>query len=156
MNEFYRSEDAQQILHLAIARQAEAGELSRVQLFEIAAELNISAADLQAAEQDWLSRRGEFEERRAFNLFRRGKFQQRLGRYLIVNLFLILLNLLTAGGLTWSLYIGLAWGVGVALDAWKTYRMNGEDYEEAFQRWRQKRQIKQTFNNLLNRWLSVH
>ena len=34
----YRSEDAQQILNIAIARQAEAGELTRTQLLEVAAD----------------------------------------------------------------------------------------------------------------------
>ena len=56
--EIYRQEDAQQILQLAIARQAEEGELSRVQLFEIAAELNIAPADIQAAELEWFANKG--------------------------------------------------------------------------------------------------
>jgi hypothetical protein len=155
MTELYRSEDAQQILQLAIARQTEVGELSRDQLFEIAAELNIAPADIVAAEQEWLTRRGELEEQRSFDLLRRHKFQQRFVRYLIVCAFLILLNLLTGHTLSWSLYVVLSWGVGVALDAWRTFYLSGEEYEEAFQRWQQKRRLKKTVNNLLNRWLSA-
>ena len=155
MTELYRSEDAQQILHIAIAKQAEAGELTRTQLYEIAAELNIAPSDMQAAEQEWQIRRGESTERQAFDLQRRQRFQRRFARFAIVNGFLLLLNLLLSGGLGWSLYILLGWGVGVALDAWKTFQLSGEDYEEAFIRWRQKRQIKRSVSTLVNRLLSI-
>ncbi|MCU0566401.1 MAG: 2TM domain-containing protein [Oculatellaceae cyanobacterium Prado106] len=153
MNEIYRQEDAQQILQLAIARQAEAGELSRTQLFEIAAELNISPADIQAAEQEWLTYRGELQERQDYNRCRRDKFQQGFVKYLIVNGFLVAIDLLTGGGISWSLYVILGWGLGVALDAWKSYRTEGEAYEAGFQRWRQTRQLKKSLNTFVNRVL---
>jgi 2TM domain len=155
MTELYRSEDAQQILHIAIAKQAEAGELTRTQLYEIAAELNIASSDMQAAEQEWKILQGESVERRAFDLQRRQRFQRRFARFAIVTGFLMLLNLLLSSGLGWSLYILLGWGVGVALDAWKTFKLSGEDYEEAFIRWRQKRQIKRSVSTLVNRLLSI-
>lgn len=152
MTELYRSEDAQQILQIAIARQAEAGELTREQLYEIAAELNIAAADIEAAEQEWLMRRGEAAERAAFIRFRQSKFQRRLVKYAIVNIFLIALNLLTSPGVLWSLYITLFWGIGVALDAWKTYRINDVEFEEAFQQWQQRQQLKRSVSTILNRF----
>lgn len=155
MIELYRSEDAQQILQIAIARQAEVGELTRSQLFEIAAELNIAPADIEAAEREWLTRQGETVERNAFNLQRRHRFQQRFAKFAIVNSFLVVLNLLSGSGLSWSLYILLFWGVGMALDAWKTFRLGGEDYEEAFLRWRQRRQLKKSVSTLVNRVLSL-
>jgi 2TM domain len=155
MMELYRSEDAQQILQIAIARQAEAGELTRTQLYEIASELNIAPADIQAAEQEWMVRQGESIERTAFDLQRRQRFQQRLAKFAIVNGFLISLDLLGGGGLAWSLYVLLGWGVGMALDAWKTFKLGGEDYEEAFVRWRQRRQLKKSMSTLVNRVLSL-
>ena len=155
MTELYRSEDAQQILHIAIAKQAEAGELTRTQLYEIAAELNIASSDMQAAEQEWKILQGESVERRAFDLQRRQRFQRRFARFAIVTGSLMLLNLLLSSGLGWSLYILLGWGVGVALDAWKTFKLGGEDYEEAFIRWRQKRQLKRSVSTLVNRLLSI-
>jgi hypothetical protein len=155
MTELYRSEEAQQILQIAITRQAEAGELTRSQLYEIAAELNIAAADMQAAEQEWMTRQGESQERQTFNSQRHQRFQQRLVKFAIVNGCFLLLNLLTAPALSWSLYILLFWGIGIALDAWKTFQLGGEDYEEAFQRWRQQRQLKKSVSTLLNRLLSI-
>jgi hypothetical protein len=153
MAEIYRQEDAQQILNLAIARQTEASELSRVQLYEIAAELNISPADLEAAEQEWLTHQDELSEKRIFDQYRHGKFRQSLAKYLIVNAALVLLDLFTGGGfrLSWSLYIVLFWGVAVALEAWQTYQLSPEDYENAFRRWRQRRQLKRSVSSFVNR-----
>jgi hypothetical protein len=152
MNELYRSEDAQQILQIAIARQTEEGDLSRAQLYEIASELNISVADMEAAEQQWLMRQGEQEERNAFVRFRQGKFQRRLAKYAIVNIFLISLNLLTTPGVLWALYVAVFWGMGVALDAWKTYQTSDLEFEEAFENWRQRQQLKRSVSTVLNRF----
>jgi 2TM domain len=153
--EIYRQEDAQQILHLAIARQAEEGELSRTQLFEIAAELNISPADIRAAELEWIANKGVLQEQASFNLFRRGKFQRQFTKFLIINGFFVALDLLTGSGIDWSLYVLLFWGLGMSLNAWKTFQTSGEEYDIAFQRWRQTRQLKKSVNGLLNRMLGV-
>lgn len=153
MIELYRQEEVQQILQLAIARQSQSGELTREQLVEIAADLGISLSELQTAEREWLVQREEQQEQQLFNRDRQGKFRQHLTKYAITNLFLIVLNLMGSGELTWSLYFLLAWGLGLSLDGWKAYQMHGEQYEYAFQKWRRKRQLKQTVNTILDRVL---
>lgn len=155
MTEFYRQEDVQQILQLAIARQVHGEDLSRAQLLEIAAELDISPDNLRAAEQEWLVRRKEVQERQIFNTYRQERLQQHLVKYTITNIFLILLDFLTTGGFSWSLYVLLIWGVGLALHAWQTYRTKGDRYEEQFQKWYRRRLLKKTVNNFLNRWLKA-
>ncbi|ARV62952.1 hypothetical protein BZZ01_09990 [Nostocales cyanobacterium HT-58-2] len=153
----YSQEDIQQILHLAIARQAddENKEFSYDQLLEIAAELEISPEILQQAERDWLDQQGEMLQRQAFNAHRHGRFKKRFGNYAIVNVFLLTVDLLGGGGLSWSLYILLCCGLGAGLDAWNTFQTKGEDYELAFQRWRRKHQVKKFFNTVVNRWLKA-
>ncbi|MDX2216209.1 MAG: 2TM domain-containing protein [Oculatellaceae cyanobacterium bins.114] len=153
MTDLYSQEDVQEILHLAIARQTDAGELTRAQLLEIADELGISTTDLQLAEQEWIARQGENRERQAFNLYRRHRLKQRSIRFAIVNAFLILLNLLTSGGVTWSLYVLLGWGVLMALSAWKLQQTDGDDYEDAFQKWRRRRLIKRSISSFFDRWM---
>ncbi|MCG8366064.1 MAG: 2TM domain-containing protein [Pseudanabaenales cyanobacterium] len=155
MNDLYPSEDAQQILQIAIARQTEAGELSRDQLLEIASELGIPEDTLWAAEQEWLSQRGVAQDQQTFDAYRRQKFQHHLVRYIAVNLFLLLLNLLIGEGFSWSLYVLLGWGLGLALHAWSTFQPKGFKYEEEFQKWRRRRQFKESFNSLLNRFLKI-
>ena len=142
--ETYSQEDIQQILNLAIAKQHTEEELTRQQLWEIASELDISNAIIQAAETDWLERKAIDRKRSAFNLYRRQKFNQKLIKYAIVNTFLVSFNLIAAGALTWSLYVLLFWGLGVALNGWRAYQCKGEAYERAFQRWSFQNEVKQT------------
>ena len=142
--ESYSPEDIQQILQLAIARQADREELSREQLWEIAAELDIDANSLQAAERDLLEGKIIAEKRKAFDLYRRNNLKQKTTKYVIVNIFLVSFNIITAGTLTWSLYVLLFWGLALALKAWKTFQSHGEEYERAFQRWDFQNQVKQT------------
>ena len=140
----YSQEDIQQILNLAIAKHHTEEELTRQQLWEIASELDISNAIIQAAERDWLEQKVVDRQRHAFDLYRRQKFNQKLTKYAIVNTFLVSFNLIAAGTLTWSLYILLFWGLGVALSGWRAYQSKGEAYERAFQRWSFQNEVKQT------------
>lgn len=151
----YHQEDIQQILQIAIARQAYEGEFSREQLLEIAAELEISPECLQVAEREWLAQQADLQKRQDFNAYRRGQLQKRFGNYAIVNSFLVLLNLVNAGELSWSLYILLFWGLGLGLNAWNTYQSKGEEYERAFHKWHRQHQLKQSLNTALNKWLKA-
>lgn len=151
----YSPEDIQQILNIAIARHHSDEELSRQQLWEIASEMDISNAVIQSAEKDWLEKKVVDRQRRAFDVYRRQKFQQKLTKFAIVNTFLISLNLITIGTISWSLYILLFWGLGVALDGWKTYQSQGEAYEKAFQRWSFQNEVKQTMTTVWTRLRKV-
>jgi hypothetical protein len=151
----YQQEDIQQILNLAIARQASSGEFSREQLEEIATELGISTQTLREAEQEWLVKQGSQQQRQEFNLYRRRQLQQRGAKFLIFNSFLVGLNFISAGVLSWSLYILLFWGLGLALNTWNTLQMQGEEYEQAFQRWNRKQQISTSISNLFNSFVKA-
>jgi 2TM domain len=153
INQIYGSEDAQAILQIAIGQKEENGELSRAQLFEIAAELGISEQDIVAAEQQWLANRGEFQQKLAFNSYRRGKLRKNLTKYGIVNTFLVLLNLAASHELSWSLFILLGWGLGLSLNAWNVYQTEGEDYEQAFQRWRLKKQVGESIGTAADKFM---
>ncbi|MGK7873807.1 MAG: 2TM domain-containing protein [Xenococcaceae cyanobacterium] len=147
----YNQEELQQILQLAIARKECDGELSREQLWEIAAELGIDKNSIQAAEQDWLQGQLVEQKRQAFDAYRRERLKQKAIKYLIVNTFLVSLNFFSASTLSWSLYILLLWGLLLSLDAWKTFQSKGEAYEQAFQRWNLKQEMKLSMQSLWDR-----
>lgn len=151
----YHQEDIQQILQIAIARQAYEGEFSREQLLEIAAELEISPECLQFAEQEWLVQQSDNQERRQFNLVRRKRLQKRFGNYGLVNIFFVLLDLVSGGGITWSLYILLFLSFLLGLDVWNKSQIQGEEYEKAFQTWKRTHQIKRSINTFLDRLLKA-
>jgi 2TM domain len=148
----YKQEDVQQILQIAIAR-SQSDEFTRKQLLEIAEELNISSENLALAEQEWLSLQTEQQKRLEFNIYQRKKLSQKLVKYAIVNSFLILLNLVSAGKISWSLYIIILWAIPLVLTAWRTYQKDSEEYEQMFQRWYRNTEIKKTFNNFVIRFL---
>ncbi len=149
----YSQEDVQQILNIALAQHPSAGtELSYAQLLEIADELRISPDTLQLAESTWLAERGTSAKFREFDLYRRSKFQDKLGKYAIVNVGLIALNFLTGFGVPWSLYILLFWGMGFGLDAWKfIYQRQGQAYDRAFQNWQRKQKIQKSITGLIDK-----
>lgn len=149
----YRTEDAQQILKIAIARQAEAGELSRAQLFEIASELNITPSDIAAAEQEWLLQQSEQSERRTFDRIRHDRFLSNCVKSGIISSFFMGMSFLTGWG--WLAYPIWFLVVRLALAAWRTYFLTEEDYRVAFEQWRQRQTLKRSVAGLLNRWLGV-
>ncbi|MEL4898521.1 2TM domain-containing protein [Crocosphaera sp. Alani8] len=154
----YRKEEVQEILHLAIARKTEVEELSRTQLWEIAAELDIDTDVLQLAEKDWLLQKQRQEKKDEFNQHRRRQLKQKFIRYTIVNFFLMLLNFLAIGTLSWSLYVLIILGLPLTLDTFKIFQTEGEEYEKAFQQWYLKKEIKASVSSVWNRikttWLS--
>ncbi|MEM9092986.1 MAG: 2TM domain-containing protein [Cyanobacteria bacterium P01_F01_bin.53] len=158
MDKLYAMEDAQRILQIAIAQETESGELTHQQLLEIAEELNISPATLKNAEQEWHLMQGRAEDHRLFQAQRRQRLQGQLGRYAIVISFLVVLDFVTPGGtflghLGFSLYVALFWGLGLSLKAWRILQTSGERYERELEGWKRKRNMRQTINGVVNRFL---
>ncbi|MBE8966242.1 2TM domain-containing protein [Nostocales cyanobacterium LEGE 12452] len=131
----YDSEDVEQILQKALTRK-DKGEFSREQLLEMASELGISSNILETTEQKWLAQQEEQRLRHRFNAFRRRAFWSNFVSFLAVNLFLILLNLITSPSYFWAIFPVLGWGLGLFFHWWSVYQSKSEDYEIAFQKWR--------------------
>ncbi len=148
---FYSSEEVQQILNLAIVRSSVQPELSRDQLLEIAMDLGMGIDVVQKAEQDWLNLQLVHQKKQDFNLYRRTKLKNRAVRYLIINMFLLSANLMSAGYLAWLFYLSLFWGLTIALEFWKTLQTKGEDYERDFLHWKLKKQMKQSLFSIWNK-----
>jgi len=146
----YTPEAVQEILNLAIARKGEQEDLSREQLWEIATELDIPQEYIQAAEEDWLSRQQIDLKKQEFNLYRRAQLQQSLAKYIIINGCLVGINLISLGTLSWSLYILIIWGSGLSLKAWKTLQTQGKNYEQEFESWYIRQEVKRSLGNF---WL---
>ena len=127
MADSYSQEDIQQILALALKQEWEQEEFSPGQLGEMATELGISPQKLERAEQQWFERKHEQNARRALMINRRRKFQKHLASYVVVNIFLVIIDLITDGHLDWAYWPILGWGIGLALDAIKTYQRLGSD-----------------------------
>ena len=155
MADLYASEEAQQILQIAITKDTESGELTRVQLAEIAAELNIAPETLWSAEREWITMQSESSQQAVFNQQRRQRFQHHLMRYGIVNAFLLLLNLLMTGGTGFVGFVAITWGIALTLHGLRAYQSNGYRYQRDFEKWRRRQQVKRSVSNLFSRFLGA-
>lgn len=155
MAELYHSDDIQEILCRAIARQAQTDELTERQMLEIADELGISHANLRLAEQEWFTKKGELQERQMYDSHQRREFKNHAVKYGIANGFLFAISTVTFLPISGALFVALLWGLGLSLHGWKIYHCESPTYEAAFQRWRRRRQITRSVNRVLNRWLGV-
>jgi hypothetical protein len=146
--DFYNPEEIQQILHLAIANSSEPRELSRQQLWEIAAELDIDRQLVQQAEKTWLDLQTINQKKQEFNIYRQRKLKNKAVRYLIVNVFLVSVNILSGGFFSWLYYLSLGWGLLLSLETWRTMQSSGDDYERDFQNWQLKNGVKRSLNGI--------
>jgi 2TM domain len=153
----YTQEDIQQILHLAIARQAsdQEKEFTYEQLLEIASELEISPDSLKIAETDWIMQQGEVQQRLAFNTYRQKRFRKHIGNYTIVNGFLLLVDFVGGWSISWALYPLLISLLAVGLEGWNNFNKNTEEYELEFQRWNRRHQRKKIFDSLLSKFIRI-
>lgn len=153
----YTQEDIQQILHLAIVRQASDSEkeFSYEQLQEIASELEISEELLKQAEGDWLVQQGDVQQRLAFSAYRRKQFHKRIGNYAIVNGFLLMVDFVGGWSISWALYPLLISVLAIGLEGWNNLNKNTEEYELEFQKWNRRHQLKKSFNTLLNKFIRI-
>lgn len=134
----YSEEVAKQILKQAVTLESTQSDFSRDELMAMAEELDIPREQVLAAEQKWLAETQVDEERLAFEQHRQQEFRNHLASYVMVNIFLLLINIFT-GGSWWFYWVLLGWGLGLAMHAWRTYQTAGQAYEEEFEEWRMKR-----------------
>lgn len=135
----YTASDVQAILGQALARQHH-NEFSEAQLLEMAQEMGIDPETLDQAKLDWFAEHQDAELRQTFDQKQRQEFKSHLITYVIVNTFLVGLNIAIPGSNPWSLYPLLGWGMGVMLDAAATFKwIDHDDYEKAFKKWKKKR-----------------
>lgn len=132
----YDRDAVQEILQLAIARRNDVESYSRDQLLELADEIGIDRADLYAAEQRWLDQHGDRSERQQFIAAQRQRLKLTLGKFGIINGFLLLIDLVSSGRPDWSITLALGWGMFIALDAWKCLQPGTDEFEKRFQKWR--------------------
>lgn len=153
----YTQEDIQQILHLAIVRQAsdQEKEFTYEQLQEIASELEISDSLLKEAESDWIMQQGEAQQRLAFNTYRQKRFRKHIGNYAIVNGFLLMVDYVGGWSVSWALYPLLISVLAVGLEGWNNLNKNTEEYELEFQKWNRRHQLKKSFNTLISRFIRI-
>jgi ribosomal protein L7/L12 len=137
--QFYDEEEAEQILRLAASLTSPAGAMTRERLLATAAELGITAEAVEMAERQIAKQREANADRAEFDLVQRREFYGHLLTYVLVNGFLVVVNLVTSSAYFWALWPILGWGLGLAFHFVETFCKNSESYQEEFEKWQAKR-----------------
>lgn len=139
----YSEQEAEEILRLASRSTGEG--ISRERLLRMAEELGIPPEAVAAATDTVLTQRTELAERREFVAAQRRSFFNHLMSYIIVNLGLVAINVVTQHRITWAIWSILGWGIGVAMQASQTFFPGSEGHEQEFQKWRAARASGQSY-----------
>jgi len=139
--EQFDDDEMSEILRLAIRKQDSTTSDLRQRLLSVADELGISHEAIVKAEVEY---RQESAKRKELGIYLkevRNALRIHLGVYVIVNVAMAALNLLTwhEDHEIWFPYIILMWGIGVAIHWFVSQRKVDWDDEE-FQKWRIKRE----------------
>ncbi|MEO1146611.1 MAG: 2TM domain-containing protein [Cyanobacteria bacterium J06638_22] len=115
MAEQYSTDQVQQILVQALERNlGEEEGFSRSQLEEMATDLGISSEALARAEQSYQELPAAIPPS-SEQMEKRNEFHRHLRTYAVVNGFLLTLNIILSGTITWAIYPLLGWGMGLLL-----------------------------------------
>ncbi len=125
----YTRDEMHEILRRALERQPERGDISHDEMIEAAREVGIDAEAVESAAHDLVSQRSVVDAEAAELRRRRRRFTRSLGVYLIVNVALAALDLLTTGGVWWFA-VAIIWGIFVALHALSVFVPRHESPEE--------------------------
>jgi len=136
---FYEEDEAEQILNLAASMSSQIGKMSHDRLLETAAELGISREAVEAAERQVTIDRKDKALRKEFDDRQRRELIGHLTSYLVVNAFLLFINLRTTPWHIWAIWPMLGWGIGLVAHANAALFKSSESYRGEFDRWRERR-----------------
>jgi len=136
----YDDDELSEILRLAVRKQESASGDLRRRLLDVADELGISHEAIAEAEAEYRQKVSRQNELALYKKENRNGFRIHSGVYVIVNIFLVGLNLITwqEDKEIWFPYGLLGWGIGLAIHAFVTLR-KVDWQDEEFQKWRRKR-----------------
>lgn len=138
MRQEHQEDEVQEILKRAMHIDSE--KKSRQDALRMsAAELGISEEALAQAEVQYLREKAERDELEAFKAHRRRGIWEHVISYVVVNGFLVAINLLNWNGHFWAAYPLLGWGLGLVLSSVGSFNPNSEDFQKDFAKWKQKR-----------------
>lgn len=131
--------DVEQILKLAVRNAGYTDEAAlRQRLHTAGAELGLSDAQINAAEEQYYREQEEAALRAEFEKKALHEFYEHLWTYLIVNAGLIGFDFLKDGRLTWAYWPVIAWGIAMAIHAYSVFFPSKRDYDEEYQKWKRK------------------
>jgi len=125
----YTQDEVTAIVASALRRQRSRDRVSLEDLVDIAAELGVSRGAVEEAAKHLATERDMEYAREQWLARQRREFRDHAVAYVIVNAFLIVVDLLVSGG-SWWYWALIGWGVGLAFHAYSTFFPNPEEVDK--------------------------
>jgi len=133
-------DDVEAILKIAVNQAGlSSGDSLRERLMLAANELGLSPEQVQEAERQYLVERQEKAELKEFTVRQRREFFSHLSAYLVVNTFLVILNLSLEGTVDWAFWPIFGWGIGIVFSFIGTMLPKSAQFREDFEKWQIKK-----------------
>lgn len=129
----YSREEMQEILRRAMERQTTRGEITHEEMVDAAREVGIDVESIEKAAHELEVHRAVADEEAEEKRRRHARFYRSLAVYGVVNVALLALDLLTAGG-HWWFAVAIVWGIFLALQGLSAFMPRHESPEERQQR----------------------
>jgi len=138
---FRDSDPVEEILNIALENQGGGPDMAmRQRLLTSAAELGISEDAALAAQKQWLEQRKQLAEQQEYRAHVTRSLYTHLGIYAVVNVFLVLMNMLTDHGkIDWAVWPLLGWGIGVGVHLVAALVQLKNPGGDEFEQWRKER-----------------
>jgi len=134
-NRRFTSDEVSAIVRRGLEHQSGSGDISYAELEDIALQSGISAQTLRQAIAEEEAHREREQAKTRWRDRRKSAFYHHLRAYLLVNLFLIAINLLTTpGGYFWAIWPLLGWGLGLGFQAAATFFPNEQKLDRRMHR----------------------
>ncbi len=134
-NRRFTSDEVSAIVRRGLEHQSGSGDISYDELEDIALQSGISAEALQQAMAEEDKHREQEQAKARWRKRRQAAFYHNLRAYVLVNVFLIAINLLTTPhGYFWAIWPMLGWGLGLAFHAAATFFPNGRKLDRHIRR----------------------
>lgn len=136
---FYEEDEAEQILKLAATLSSSTGAMSRERLLQTAAELGITPEAVELAETQFATQKQLARERKQFDLEQRREFNSFVLTFFVITGALLALNIFTGAHFLWAFWLSGLMLIGIAFEAVETFVRGSQAYQEAFAKWKSKR-----------------
>lgn len=149
MEKNFTPEQIEQIIKIALANKTNKATDNKINIYDIAKELNIDESVLNDAIKQYENNAEIDKIRENYIKHKKKKFFEHLFYYVFVNSTLIASNILSEGTISWSLLPLVGWGLGLAINAYKAFNFNEEDFQKFYKKII-RRQKGQKFNQLID------
>lgn len=147
----YSKQEVDRILRRAIEATSSKGDtLSESEILKIAEELNIDKNQVRIAMREDASVT-QFENAKImWRKKKKSEFYQHLTSYVIINGFMIALNIFLSGTLGWAIFPLLGWGLGLAFDFYDSFFPSDEKVEKGANKLMNSNKWKKLFENIID------